>query len=100
MNRIACALLFAAVLAFAQQAHVNLDHDPQANRLNLKSYGGTLIYPEVHPGRRVTFHVSAPKAQEVLLTVGPAAPNIYVYKILSAGNREPETHSAAYLLVA
>lgn len=126
MKSIVCALPFAAVFAFAQQAHVNLDHDPQANRLNLKPYGGTLISPEVHPDRRVTFRVGAPKAQEVLLTggpmllaltpeagsaerkpipftrgadgvwtltVGPVAPNIYVYKIILDGATIPDPNN-------
>lgn len=102
-------------VALAQQAHVNLEWNPQANRSNLKPFAASLISPEVHPDRRVTFRVGAPGAQQVLLagnpmllalgqrgekkpvpfekgaggiwtlTVGPVEPNIYVYKFLIDG---------------
>lgn len=116
----------AAALAFAQQAHVNLEFDPHANRQNLKPFGGSLISPEVHPDRKVTFRVGAPKAEEVLLTggpmllaihpeagaaerkpipfakgengvwtltVGPIAPNIYVYKVIIDGATVPDPNN-------
>lgn len=126
MKRAFLSLPLAAVIALAQQAHVNLEFDPQANRQNLKPYGGSLISPEVHADRRVTFRVGAPKAQEVLLTggpillaitpdagsaerapipfskgedgvwtltVGPIAPNIYVYKVVIDGATVPDPNN-------
>ncbi len=115
-------LLCGAFAVFGQQAHVNLDFDPHVNRLNLKPYGASLISPEVHADKRVTFRVSAPKAQEVMLTggpillaigaadkksvpllkgaddvwsltTGPIAPNIYVYKILIDGAAVPDPNN-------
>lgn len=93
----------------AQQAHVNLDWNPHKNKENLAPFGASLISPEVHDDRTVTFRVKAPKANEVALAggplllalgkgnapipfekgadgvwtlkVGPVKPNIYVYKL-------------------
>jgi enterochelin esterase family protein len=67
--RLAAAL--AAPLALAQQAHVNLDWNPQKNTENLVPYSANVISPEVREDRTVTFRLRAPVAQEVLLTGGP-----------------------------
>jgi enterochelin esterase-like enzyme len=112
MKPTAPLLMCAAVAAFGQQAHVNLDFAPHAGRSDFKPFGASLISPEVLPDRRVTFRVNAPKAQEVMLTGGPIllaigaakavpftkgddgiwtlttapiAPNMYVYKIMIDG---------------
>ncbi|MFN0119763.1 MAG: alpha/beta hydrolase-fold protein [Blastocatellia bacterium] len=119
MNRLIPAPLLLLALcvgmnvARAQQAHVNLDWNPQKNTENLAPYGASLISPEVHDDRTVTFRVRAPKATEVALTgaplllalgkgntpvpfekgadgvwtlrVGPVKPNIYVYKLIIDG---------------
>lgn len=102
-----------AVSAFAQQAHVNLDWNPQKNTENLNPFGANLISPEVRDDHTVIFRVKAPKAQEVALApgpltlalgkagaavpfekgadgvwtlqVGPVKPNIYVYKFTIDG---------------
>ena len=120
--RFILTILLLATMAAAQQAHVNLDFDPHVNRQNLKPFGASLISPEVLADRRVTFRVSAPKAQEVLLaagplllalgpagekpiafakgedgvwtlTVGPVAPNIYVYKVTIDGATVPDPNN-------
>lgn len=107
------AMLWAAApLAFAQQANVNLDWDPQKNTQNLVPYGGNVISPEVRDDHTITFRLKAPDAQKVeltggpillalksktnipfvkdseglwTLTVGPVKPNIYVYRLLLDG---------------
>ena len=102
-----------------QQAHVNLEWNPQANRENFKPFGAAAISPEVHADRRVTFRVPAPGASEVLLapgplqlgyaggekkfvkgadgvwtlTVGPVAPNMYVYKLMIDGVSVPDPNN-------
>ena len=107
-------LLLAAGTASmrAQQAHVNLDWNPQKNTQNLVPYGANVISPEVRDDRTVIFRVKAPDAQKVELaggpmllalgakdpvplkkgddgvwsvTVGPVAPNLYVYKMIIDG---------------
>ncbi len=105
------ALILMAALM--QQAHVNLDHNPQGNTEKLTPFGANVISPEVHPDRTVTFRLKAPQAREVALTgapmllalgagntpvpftkgddgtwtltAGPVAPNIYVYKLIIDG---------------
>jgi enterochelin esterase-like enzyme len=85
-----------------------------------------IVSPEVHPDRRVTFRLNAPKATEVLLrgefmrgtqslerdtrgvwsiTVGPLEPEIYHYnfildglRIIDPGNAQLKTGSAASTL--
>jgi enterochelin esterase-like enzyme len=115
-------LLFVSALpALAQQAHVNLDWNPQKNTDNLVPYGANLISPEVHDDRTVTFRVKAPKAQEVLLApgplllalgkcnapipfekgsdgvwtlkVGPVKPNLYVYRFHIDGASVPDPNN-------
>jgi len=104
---------------WAQQAHVNLEWNPQANRENFKPFGASVISPEVHSDRRVTFRVSAAGAAEVLLaggplqlgyqggerkfskgadgvwtlTVGPVTPNMYVYKLIIDGATVPDPNN-------
>lgn len=79
MKKIICAvLLMAASLGlYAQQSHVNVDWAPQKNTENINPFGCGLISPEVYDDHTVTFRVSAPQAEEVLLTgsmfVGPDA---------------------------
>ena len=41
----------------AQQAHVNLDWNPQKNVQNLNPYGASVISPEVRDDRTVTFRL-------------------------------------------
>lgn len=107
--------------AYAQQAQVNLDWNPQKNTDNLVPYGANVISPEVFDDRTVTFRLKAPKAQEVLLSgaplllalgkgntpvplqkgedgvwtlkVGPIKPNIYVYKFIIDGVSVPDPNN-------
>jgi enterochelin esterase-like enzyme len=94
--------------AYAQQARVNLDYNPQKNTEHLAPYGAKLISPEVGDDHTVTFRVQAPNAREVQLSsgplmaalqvkkapafekdaeglwtlkIGPVPPNMYVYRI-------------------
>jgi enterochelin esterase family protein len=119
LMRIVISFVMLSSLVSAQQAHVNLDFDPHVNHQNFKPYGASVISPEVLADKRVTFRVRAPKAQEVLLaagplllalgpagekpipfvkgeggvwtlTVGPVAPNIYVYKVTIDGATAPD----------
>ncbi|MDB5241469.1 MAG: esterase [Spirosoma sp.] len=96
----------------AQQAHVNLDWNPQKNAQHLVPFGANLISPDVADDRRITFRLKAPDARQVALapgplllalaakdpipfqkgedgvwslTVGPVKPDIYVYKLLIDG---------------
>lgn len=101
----------AANTLFAQQAHVNLDWDPQKNKENLTPYGANLISPEVLDDHTVIFRVKAPEARQISLTgsvllalnakeplpfskgndgiwtlkVGPIEPEIYFYKLMIDG---------------
>jgi len=108
------SLLFLSTIsgAFAQQANVNLDWNPQKNTENLIPYGGNIISPEVRNDHTITFRLKAPDARQVMLsggpillalsakdpipfkkgadgvwslTVGPVKPNIYVYRLLLDG---------------
>jgi len=110
------ALLVLAVYgtAAAQQAHVNLDWNPQKNTQNLRPFGANVISPEVADDGMVTFRLRAPDAQTVALssstiaaglgtpgakpwpltkgadgvwtlTIGPVPPNMYVYKFVIDG---------------
>ncbi len=99
--------------AQAQQAHVNLDWNPQKNTENLVPFGANVISPEVRDDRTVLFRVRAPEAQSILLsggpmllalgkgtkpvpftkgadgiwtlTVGPLKPDIYIYRLTIDG---------------
>ena len=107
------AIFLLAAVASAQQAHVNLDWNPQKNMQNLVPFMANVISPEVSDDGMVTFRVRAPKAQEVslaaptiasamgtpfkpipftrgddgvwTLTIGPVPPNMYVYKFVIDG---------------
>ena len=90
----------------AQQANVNLDHNPQKNTENLVPFSAPLNSPDVRDDRTVTFRLKAPEARNVALigpaillalgaerpvpfqkgddgvwslTVGPLRPDLYVY---------------------
>ncbi|GAA4471060.1 alpha/beta hydrolase-fold protein [Nibrella saemangeumensis] len=107
-------------LLVAQQAHVNLDWNPQKNERNLTPYGASVISPEVHNDQRVTFRLKAPEAQSVALTggpmllalntkepipfqkgadgvwtltVGPVKPDIYVYRFVINGVTVPDPNN-------
>lgn len=106
--------------AIAQQAHVNLDWNPQKNTQNLIPYGANIISPEVRDDRSVIFRVKAPDAKLVLLTggptllalgakdpipfqkgddgswsltVGPIKPDMYVYKFIIDGVTVPDPNN-------
>ena len=64
---LALTLAPSALPLAAQQAHVNLDWDPQRNTAGLKPFATRLVSPEVHDDRTVTFRVPAPEATEVAL---------------------------------
>jgi enterochelin esterase-like enzyme len=106
---------FASLLAgaaSAQQANVNLDFNPQKNTENLVPFSASLNSPDVRDDRTVTFRLKAPEARNVslagvavltalsqtqpvpfqkgsdgiwTLTVGPLAPDMYVYHLLVDG---------------
>jgi enterochelin esterase family protein len=117
---VAILVVLAAGGAAAQQAQVNLEHNPQKNTENLVPYGANVISPEVHDDRTITFRVKAPAANEILLagapmllalgkdkpvpftkqpdgiwtlTVGPVKPNMYVYKITIDGVTGPDPNN-------
>lgn len=98
--------------ALAQQANVNLDFNPQKNTESLIPFSASLNSPDVRDDRTVTFRLKAPKASSVslagvavltalgqakpvpfvqgadgiwTLTVGPLAPDMYVYHLLVDG---------------
>ena len=54
----------------AQQANVNLDHNPHQDTEGLTPFSAPLNSPEVHGDRTVTFRLKAPHAGEVLLPPG------------------------------
>ena len=120
MNAKALLLFGAAMLVSAQQAHVNLDYNPQKNTDNLVPYGANVISPEVRDDRTVVFRVKAPDAHQVALTggpmllaigaskpvpftkgadgvwtltVGPVKPNMYVYKLIIDGVTVPDPNN-------
>jgi len=103
--------LFETRIVSSQQAHVNLDWDPQKNKENLVPFGANVISPEVFDDHTVIFRVKAPEASEISLAgsvllglgvnkpvpflkgndgiwtlkVGPLAPEIYYYKLIIDG---------------
>ncbi|MBD2702698.1 esterase [Spirosoma sp. BT702] len=104
----------------AQQAHVNLDWNPQKNTQNLVPYGANLISPEVRDDHTVTFRLKSRDAKQVMLagspmllalsakspipfqkdndslwslTVGPIKPDIYVYKFIVDGVMVPDPNN-------
>ncbi|SFC84921.1 esterase [Spirosoma endophyticum] len=116
------SVLFLAGMhwAEAQQAHVNLDWNPQKNTQNLVPFGASVISPEVRDDHTITFRLKAPDAKQVLLTggpillalakkdpipfrkdndslwtltVGPVKPDIYVYKFIIDGVTVPDPNN-------
>ena len=104
----------------AQQAHVNLDWNPQKNTQNLIPFGASVISPEVLDDHTITFRLKAPEAKQVMLTggpillalakkdpipfrkdndslwtltVGPVKPDIYVYKFIIDGVSVPDPNN-------
>ena len=55
-------LLFIPSLVYvaAQQAHINLDWDPQKNKENLIPFSANVISPEVFDDHTVIFRLKAP----------------------------------------
>ena len=103
-----CIGAVAPVVLWAQQAHVNLVHNPQKNTENLIPFSASLNSPDVRDDRTVTFRLRAPEAREVrlaggallnalgtnrplpftkdeqgiwTLTVGPLRPDMYAYHL-------------------
>ncbi len=115
------AILACSVTASGQQAHVNLDWNPQKNTQNLAPFGATVISPEVKDDGTVTFRLKAPDARTVALTgapmllavgrgttpipfdkgadgvwtltVGPLKPNMYIYKFVVDGVTVPDPNN-------
>ncbi|GAB3987697.1 esterase family protein [Spirosoma daeguense] len=115
-----CLFLLGNQWVQAQQAHVNLDWNPQENTQNLLPFGANVISPEVRDDRTVTFRLKAPEAKQVMLTggpmllalsakdpipfqkdndslwsltVGPIKPDIYVYKFIIDGVTVPDPNN-------
>ncbi len=113
--------LTGGILIHAQQAHVNLDWNPQKNTQNLVPYGANVISPEVRDDHTVVFRLKAPQAQKVeltsgpislaihqdnkplsfqkdpngiwTLTIGPLKPNMYVYRFVLDGVTVPDPNN-------
>ncbi len=101
--------LLVPLVAWSQQANVNLDFNPQKNTENLIPFSASLNSPDVHDDGTVTFRLRAPAAKEVrlagvailtalgrtnqsvpfakgdngiwTLTVGPLRPDMYAYHL-------------------
>lgn len=121
LNQLFTLLLLAGnQWALAQQAHVNLDWNPQKNTQNLLPFGANVISPEVRDDRTVTFRLKAHEAKQIALTggpillalsakdpipfrkdndslwtltVGPIKPDIYVYKFIIDGVTVPDPNN-------
>ena len=104
-------LLLAALPLMAQQSRVNIQYDPQRTEPEgILPYNCRVLSPEVHDDHTVTFRVVAPNATTVQLTgsmfvgnnrqrpnftkgergvweltIGPLAPEIYLYYIIIDG---------------
>ena len=104
-------LLLAALPLMAQQSRVNIQYDPQRTEPEgILPYNCRVLSPEVHDDHTVTFRVNAPNATTVQLTgsmfvgnnrqrpnftkndkgvweltIGPLAPEIYLYYIIIDG---------------
>lgn len=119
-SRSHCLAFLSILPMVAQQAHVNLDWNPQKNTQNLNPFGANVISPEVRDDRTVTFRLKAPEAQQVALaggpillalnakkpvpftrgadgiwtlTVGPIKPDVYVYKLMIDGVSAPDPNN-------
>lgn len=101
--------LMMPVVAWSQQANINLDYNPQKNTENLVPFSAPLNSPDVQDDGMVTFRLKAPQAKEVrlaggailtglgqtnpslafhkgddgiwTLTIGPVRPDIYSYQL-------------------
>lgn len=121
MGKLFPFLFAASAVLSGQQAHVNLDWNPHKNTHNLHPFGASVISPEVHDDRTITFRVKGPDAQRVELTggpmllaigkgskplgftkgedgiwslkVGPVKPNMYVYKFVIDGVTVPDPNN-------
>ena len=107
LNLVLCSLVIpTAVLAQPQAAD-----KPQRNQYRTGASRGVvrqvIVSPDVHPDRRITFRISAPRASEVSLsfgslepqplskdseglwsiTIGPVEPEIYTYRFSVDGLR-------------
>ena len=108
-------LLFIPTFIYvaAQQAHVNLEWDPQKNKENLVPFSANVISPEVFDDHTVIFRLRAPDVSKVVLTgtmfvgeeagkqvpftkdkdglwtlkIGPLVPDIYLYYFIIDGVR-------------
>jgi enterochelin esterase-like enzyme len=117
MNRLSLVNLFFAIFPFlslpAQQAHINVDWDPQRNTENLIPLSANVISPEVSDDHTVVFRLKAPDVSKVSLVgsmfigdeagkevpfikgadglwtlkIGPLAPDIYLYHFIIDGVR-------------
>lgn len=114
MNKLIFSVLFLMSLIInvtAQQAHINLDWDPQKNKENLIPFSANVNSPEVFDDHTVIFRLRAPEVSKVLLTgtmfvgeeagkqvpftkgedglwtlkIGPLIPDIYLYHFIIEG---------------
>ena len=95
----------------AQQAHINLDWDPQKNKEKLVPFSANVISPEVNDDHTVIFRLRAPDVSKVVITgtwwvgeeagkqmpfekdekglwtlkIGPLVPDIYLYYFIIDG---------------
>jgi len=111
---LAISCLLTSAIAWAQQANVNLDYNPQKNTENLIPFSAPLNSPDVCDDRTVIFRVKAPEAKNVELSgpvmialdtqsrsmpfkkgedgiwslkVGPIEPDMYIYYFVIDGVR-------------
>jgi enterochelin esterase family protein len=109
---LAVLLLLIPVLSLsAQQAHINLDWNPQKNTENLVPFSANVISPEVFDDHTVIFRLKGPEVSKVMLTgsmfvgkeagkqvpfvkgedgiwtckIGPLTPDIYLYYFIIDG---------------
>lgn len=116
MKKLIPLFIFFTFMCFnttGQQAHVNLDWDPQKNKENLIPFSANVNSPEVLDDHTVIFRLRAPEASRVLLTgtmfvggeagkqvpftkddkglwtlkIGPLVPDIYLYHFIIDGVR-------------
>jgi enterochelin esterase-like enzyme len=105
------AFIFHFINMSAQQAHINLDWDPQKNKENLVPFSANVISPEVYDDHTVVFRLKAPDVSKVSLIgtmwvgeeagkivpftkgddglwtckIGPLVPDIYLYYFIIDG---------------
>lgn len=106
----------------AQQANINLEHNPQRNKEDLTPFSATLNSPDVRDDHTVTFRLKAPQAHAVelsgvavltalggggkpvpfrkgddgiwSLTVGPLKPDMYIYHFVVDGVRMADPNNS------